>query len=182
MKCPQCKNEIVEEAAFCRFCGSALKKICPNCGAEVNLETGFCKKCDTALYTFPKFKIGQPQISIVIGGALATVGCFLPTAVDPSTGGTTSLMQLMHLLFLMPGAGLGLALLLFCLFATGLANATIIFFKKNNLSSIFLSVIGIALWVWLARRISIGIGMILVILGHGISLVAALSSKFSKAK
>lgn len=54
MKCTQCGAEIIEGAAFCRYCGfkvdsSSEKNFCPFCGETLTPGASFCRKCGRRL-------------------------------------------------------------------------------------------------------------------------------------
>lgn len=54
MICKNCGNEVNENDAFCRICGTKIEHIqCPYCGEAVEEGTVFCTNCGK--------KIGQPQ-------------------------------------------------------------------------------------------------------------------------
>ncbi len=45
MKCPNCRHENREDAAFCLKCGEKLELLCPQCGRSLPAESIFCDKC-----------------------------------------------------------------------------------------------------------------------------------------
>lgn len=50
MRCPNCGNEIVENAKFCPKCGSKQEQkcFCSKCKAEINPSAKFCPICGTS--------------------------------------------------------------------------------------------------------------------------------------
>lgn len=50
MRCPNCGNEIVENAKFCLKCGSKQEQkcFCSKCKAEINPNAKFCPICGTS--------------------------------------------------------------------------------------------------------------------------------------
>ena len=50
MKCPNCNNEITDNAKFCRYCGTKIETQpeqakCPKCGALNRQGATFCDSC-----------------------------------------------------------------------------------------------------------------------------------------
>jgi GGDEF domain-containing protein len=45
MKCPQCRNDNVEDAKFCNECGQRLEPVCPNCSKVNKSGSKFCNDC-----------------------------------------------------------------------------------------------------------------------------------------
>ena len=52
MKCKKCGHELVENAKFCKYCGSPIKHIdsiepkkCPRCGSDLKKGNKFCTQC-----------------------------------------------------------------------------------------------------------------------------------------
>lgn len=52
MNCPKCGKEIMDDAAFCKYCGSSIsprKQVCPKCGKENDEDALFCEGCGSSL-------------------------------------------------------------------------------------------------------------------------------------
>lgn len=52
MNCPKCGKEIMDGAAFCKYCGSSIsprKQVCPKCGKENDEDALFCEGCGSSL-------------------------------------------------------------------------------------------------------------------------------------
>ena len=54
MKCPNCHNEIKDDAKFCRYCGAKIetqphRTKCPKCGVENRKDAAFCDRCGAKL-------------------------------------------------------------------------------------------------------------------------------------
>ena len=47
--CPNCGNDIADDASKCQSCGYEKPQICPKCGAEINKGVKFCPECGAAL-------------------------------------------------------------------------------------------------------------------------------------
>lgn len=47
--CPNCGNDLAENATKCDSCGYEKPKVCPSCGAEISRESKFCPECGAAL-------------------------------------------------------------------------------------------------------------------------------------
>jgi class 3 adenylate cyclase/tetratricopeptide (TPR) repeat protein len=45
MKCPQCQNELPDDAQFCNECGKKMEVGCPECGKSNPHASKFCLKC-----------------------------------------------------------------------------------------------------------------------------------------
>lgn len=47
--CPQCGNDMPDDAAKCDTCGYARPKLCPNCGTSVPETANFCPACGQSM-------------------------------------------------------------------------------------------------------------------------------------
>ena len=49
MQCTNCNSDVVDSAAFCNRCGTALQKRCASCLAVNPMESSFCHSCGRSL-------------------------------------------------------------------------------------------------------------------------------------
>ena len=45
MKCIHCGKSVSDEARFCKFCGTRLRRTCAACGAALDEDARFCASC-----------------------------------------------------------------------------------------------------------------------------------------
>ncbi len=50
--CPNCGNDIADNAEKCSICGYTKPEHCPNCGAEIPAKSKFCPECGQSLARF----------------------------------------------------------------------------------------------------------------------------------
>jgi ribosomal protein L40E len=49
VECPKCSTSNEPDAAFCKKCGTALRRACASCDTQNEPDAEFCKKCGSAL-------------------------------------------------------------------------------------------------------------------------------------
>src|SRR5437660_1247025 len=49
MRCANCHNENLGDAAFCAECGAKLELVCPSCALANAPGSGFCRRCGVPL-------------------------------------------------------------------------------------------------------------------------------------
>lgn len=60
MNCPKCGKEIMDDAVFCKYCGSSIsprKQVCPKCGKENDEDALFCEGCGSSLVQEEKIPV-----------------------------------------------------------------------------------------------------------------------------
>ena len=61
MKCTNCDNDVVDGAAFCNHCGTALQMRCASCQAVNPMESSFCHSCGRSLNVGASFEESAPR-------------------------------------------------------------------------------------------------------------------------
>lgn len=56
MKCPNCQNDIYDEAKYCPYCGHSIEEHCPKCGSIISLNDKFCSQCGYSLKSNEKIE------------------------------------------------------------------------------------------------------------------------------
>ena len=77
--CQSCKKENLNEAKFCRYCGTSLETtmFCPSCGSQISVSDIYCEKCGYKLKedNNVKKKSNIAKLAVIIG--IVVVGLML---------------------------------------------------------------------------------------------------------
>lgn len=77
--CQSCKKENLNEAKFCRYCGTSLETTmsCPSCGSQISVSDIYCEKCGYKLKedNNVKKKSNIAKFAVIIG--IVVVGLIL---------------------------------------------------------------------------------------------------------
>lgn len=95
MICPNCNQQINDDAKFCIFCGQSVSvsvaKVCPSCNMEYDKAMVFCTECGMKLVEKTIQSTAEPdnesEPQTAPDSLLFTITCGLHTGINTGEGG-----------------------------------------------------------------------------------------------
>jgi hypothetical protein len=98
LKCPHCRRELPDKAAFCGYCGAKLPQACPNCGEALEAGTQFCGHCGARLESVPDVEpVPTVEQETMVSTAPPRVNAELVIESEPGRGRRFSVRDRMRL-------------------------------------------------------------------------------------
>lgn len=90
MQCTNCNSDVVDGAAFCNRCGTALQMRCASCQAVNPMESSFCHSCGRSLKVGVSFEeAASRKYEPVTGSARPSVSTTCPRCSSSNEPGST---------------------------------------------------------------------------------------------
>ncbi|MCH8060981.1 MAG: RDD family protein [Chloroflexi bacterium] len=89
MQCTSCNSDVVDGAAFCNRCGTALQMICASCQAVNPMESSFCHSCGRSLNVGVSIEeAASRRYEPVTGSAVPSVATTCPRCDSSNEAGS----------------------------------------------------------------------------------------------
>ena len=72
MKCIHCGKTVADEARYCKFCGTRLRRTCTACGAALDADARFCSACGAE--ALAELDLARPLTDLAAADAASLAG------------------------------------------------------------------------------------------------------------